>query len=73
MEVKVDKFNYVIEFWEPDNYELRTSFNTSGGTYVVKNGYIVCTNDSGGTIEVPFTYEDGSVKVDSVSAFDFNK
>ena len=72
-EVKVDKFNYVIEFWEPDNYELRTSFNTSGGTYVVKNGYIVCTNDSGGTIEVPFTYEDGNVKVDSVSAFDFNK
>ena len=72
-EVNVDKFKYVIEFWEPNNYELRTSFNTSGGTYVVKNGYIICTNDIGGTIEVPFTYEGGRVKVDSISAFDFKK
>lgn len=72
-EVNVDKFKYVIEFWEPNNYELRTSFNTSGGTYVVKNGYIICTNDIGGTIEVPFTYEGGRVKVDSISAFDFRK
>lgn len=71
--VNVDKFKYEIEFWEPNNYELRTSFNTSGGTYVVKNGYIICTNDIGGTIEVPFTYEGGRVKVDSISAFDFKK
>ncbi len=69
-EVSANSINYVIEFWEPNNYELRTSFNTSGGTYVVKNGYIVCTNDIGGVIEVPFTYENGTVKVDAIAAFD---
>ena len=43
------------------------------GTYVVKNGYIVCTNDIGGVIEVPYTYENGTVKIDSIAAFDFMK
>lgn len=72
-EVSANSITYVIEFWEPDNYEVRTSFSTSGGTYVVKNGYIVCTNDIGGVIEVPFTYENGTVKVDTIAAFDAMK
>lgn len=71
--VNVDHMKYEIEFWEPNNYELRTSFNTSGGTYVVKNGYVICTNDIGGVIEIPYTYENGKVKLDSISAFDFKK
>ena len=61
---------YQIEFWEPNNYELRTKISTSDGTYEVKNGYIICTNDIGGVIEIPFTYEDGSVDVDVTAGFD---
>lgn len=72
-DVNVNNMKYQIEFWEPNEYELRTSFNTSGGTYEVKNGYIICTNDIDGKIEIPFTYEDGEVKVDVISAFDFYK
>lgn len=71
--VSANSINYEIEFWEPDNYEVRTAISTSGGTYVVKNGYIVCTNDIGGVIEVPYTYENGTVKIDSIAAFDFMK
>lgn len=72
-DVNANNMKYQIEFWEPNEYELRTSFNTSGGTYEVKNGYIICTNDIDGKIEIPFTYENGEVKVDVISAFDFNK
>ena len=72
-DVNANNMKYQIEFWEPNEYELRTSFNTSGGTYEVKNGYIICTNDIDGKIEIPFTYEDGEVKVDVISAFDFYK
>ena len=72
-DVSANSMNYQIEFWEPNEYELRTSINTSGGTYEIKNGYIICTNDMDGKIEIPFTYEDGEVKVDVISAFDFNK
>ena len=72
-DVNTNSMTYQIEFWDPNNYELRTSFNTSGGTYEVKNGYIICTNDIGGTIEIPFTYEDGEVDVDVIAAFDFMK
>jgi len=72
-DVNVNSMKYQIEFWEPNEYELRTSFNTSGGTYEVRNGYIICTNDIDGKIEIPYTYEDGEVKVDVISAFDFNK
>lgn len=72
-DVNANNMKYQIEFWEPNEYELRTSFNTSGGTYEVKNGYIICTNDIDGKIEIPFTYENGSVKVDVISAFDFYK
>ncbi len=72
-DVNANNMKYQIEFWEPNEYELRTSFNTSGGTYEVKNGYIICTNDIDGKIEIPFTYENGEVKVDVISAFDFYK
>ena len=72
-DVSANSMNYQIEFWEPNEYELRTQINTSGGTYEVKNGYIICTNDMDGKIEIPYTYEDGAVDVDVISAFDFNK
>ena len=72
-DVNANNMKYQIEFWEPNEYELRTAISTSGGTYEVKNGYIICTNEIGGQIEIPFTYEDGEVKVDVISAFDFYK
>ena len=64
-EVKGIETEYVIVV--TDN-----STSWDNGTYVVKNGYIVCTNDIGGVIEVPYTYENGTVKIDSIAAFDFS-
>lgn len=72
-DVTAHDIKYTIEFWEPNEYELRTSFSTSDGTYEVKNGYIICTNDMDGKLEIPYTYEDGKVKVDVITAFDFFK
>ena len=70
-DVYANSIAYQIEFWDPNNYELRTAFSTSGGTYEVKNGYIICTNDIGGVIEIPFTYENGKVEVDVAAGFDY--
>lgn len=72
-DVNVDKLKYQIEFFAPNRYEIRTAISTAKGTYEVKNGYIICTNEIGGVTKIPFTYQNGVVKPDMVAAFDFNR
>jgi len=67
----VNYTKYELEFASKNKFEVRTSLGTKqSGTYVVKNGYIVCTYSSTGhVIEVPYTIEDGQIKMDIASAF----
>ncbi len=68
----VNYTKYELEFASKNKFEVRTSLGTKqSGTYVVKNGYIVCTYSSTGyVIEVPYTKEDGQIKLDIASTFD---
>lgn len=61
---------YELEFWEPNNFQLRTSLGTSSdGTYTVKNGYIFCTYPNGNTVEIPYTLENGDINLDTIAGF----
>lgn len=68
----VNYTSYEIEFWEPDNFEVRSGLGTSStGTYSVKNGYIVCTYpDTGNTVEIPYEMVNGEMNLDVVAGFD---
>lgn len=49
---------YELEFWAPNNFELRTPILTNSGTYEVRNGYIFLTYPTGGDV-VEIAYEFG--------------
>lgn len=68
----VNTIQYEVEFWEYNNFEVRTSLGTSRtGTYSVKNGYIFCTyTDNGSTIKIPYSIVNGDVEMDVSAAFD---
>ena len=67
----VNSTSYEVEFWAPNNFEVRTAFGSNQGTYSVKNGYIFCTYPSNGyTIEIPYTLSNGQIDLDIVDAFD---
>lgn len=72
--VTVDSLRFEIEFWAQNEFEVRSGLGANQGSYSVKNGYIECTYYNGaGTLLVPYTYENGVVDIDAISAFDFNK
>lgn len=67
----VNSTAYEVEFWAPNNFEVRTAFGSNQGTYSVKNGYIFCTYPSNGyTVEIPYTLSNGQIDLDIVDAFD---
>lgn len=58
---------YEIEFWDPNNFEVRTSLlpGGNGGTYEITNSYIMCTYSSNGTtIEIPYQLSNGDIELD---------
>lgn len=70
----VNNTTYEIEFYEPDEFEVRTSIGSANsGTYVVQNGFISCTysgNDY--TVEIPYEIVDGEIEMEVADAFDVN-
>lgn len=68
----VNSTTYEVEFWEDNNFEVRTSIGVANqGTYSVRNGYIFCTYSSNDkTIKIPYEIKDGEIDVDIVDAFD---
>lgn len=71
----VNNTSYEIEFYEPNKFELRTGVGVSnGGTYTIKNGYISCKYPSNNyVVEIPYTIEGGSIKLEVADAFDVNE
>lgn len=67
----VNNTAYEIEFWAPNNFEVRTAFGANSGTYTVKNGYVFCTYPSNGyTVEIPYVLNEGEIDLDTIAAFD---
>ncbi len=68
----VNSTKYEVEFWEDNNFEVRTSLGTANqGTYSVRNGYIFCTYSSNGTtIKIPYEIVNDDVEMDVTEAFD---
>ena len=67
----VNNTYYEIEFYAPDEFEVRTNFGSNSGTYSVRNGYIFCTYPSNdATVEIPYTFENGEITLDCANAFD---
>ncbi len=63
---------YEIEFYKKSKYELRTAYGTADGTYVIANGYLICTHNSNGYVaEIPWEFnEDGELILNPAAAFD---
>lgn len=70
----VNNTTYEIEFYEPDEFEVRTSIGSANsGNYVVQNRFISCTysgNDY--TVEIPYEIVDGEIEIEAADAFDVN-
>ncbi len=67
----VNSTYYELEFYDPNIFELRTSIGTTtGGTYVVRNGFISVTNDIGNTTDIPWSWKDGEVDLETTTAYD---
>lgn len=70
----VNNTAYQMEFFAPDTFELRTSFATTTGKYSVQKGYVTCVNDSNGhTTRVPYSFENGDIKLELADAYDVNE
>jgi len=66
--------SYHIEFFNPNKFELRALTITNGGTYEVKNGFLVCTYENGLQVEIPYTWKDNNdIDLDVIKAFDVNE
>lgn len=60
--------------FQGDNFTLKSTLGTNGGTYVIQKEYIVCTYDSTGySVEIPYTIEGDKVDLDTTTAFDPKK
>ena len=70
----VNNTYYEIEFYAPNRFEVRVrAYNiANGGTYEVRNGFVVVTYDSNGTsVEIPWYWgEDGTIRLNPTAAFD---
>lgn len=72
----VNSTTYEVEFYAPDEFELRTSLGISnGGTYTVQNGYIFLfyPGDKEPAVEIPYELTSGEIELDLTSAFDVNE
>ena len=59
-----------IEFFSPNEFEVRSNFGSNGGTYEVMNGYIYVTYSTNGrTYMIPYEIKDGDVELDCATAF----
>ena len=70
----VNSLSYEIHFYDDYTFKLITKYNTATGVFSVKNGYVFCTYpDTGYTIEVPYTVENGELgEFELADAFDVN-
>lgn len=65
-----NNISYRIEFFAPNNYSLSTMGQDTTGTYVVTNGFVVCTNDATGAVnELPYTLDGSEVELDPATGF----
>lgn len=59
-----------IEFSAPNNFEVRASFATNGGTYEITKGYIRVTYPTNNaTYDIPYEFVDGEINLDCATAF----
>ena len=69
----VNQITYAIEFWEPDNFELRVPKLgvANGGTYEVLNGYVRCNyDDSDKMVEIPWEWGSDDIDLKVTDGFD---
>lgn len=72
-EAYVNPISYRVTFTAPNNFSVATRFGENGGTYFVRNGYIVCTYESnGGTVEIPYEIKEQGAELDLGEAFRIN-
>lgn len=72
-EAYVNPMSYKVTFTAPNNFTVATRLGENGGTYSVRNGYIVCTYESnGGTVEIPYEIKEQGVEMDLGEAFRIN-
>lgn len=69
----VNSTSYQIEFFDPNKFELRALTISNGGTYEVKNGFVLCTYENGLQVHIPYTWEENDINLDVVKAFDVNE
>ncbi len=74
----VNSTTYSLTFSSPNKFILYANINGvtvggNGGKYEVKKGYVACTYDSNGTtVFIPYSFEDGEIKLETADAFDTN-
>ena len=72
-EAYVNPTSYRVEFTEPNNFVVKTSFGSNGGTYSVRNGYIFCTySTNNATIKIPYEIMEQGVSMDLGETFRSN-
>lgn len=71
----VNNFSYQIEFYDPNTYSLSSMGLQTTGTYSVKKGYVVLTNnDNGSVTECPYSFDEaGALKIELADGFDVNE
>lgn len=59
-----------IEFYDPNEFEVRSSFGANGGTYEITKGYIRVTYSTNNeTYNIPYEFADGEILLDCNAAF----
>lgn len=59
-----------IEFFAPNEFEVRSSFGANGGTYEITKGYIRVTYSTNNeTYNIPYEFVDGEISLDCNAAF----
>lgn len=59
-----------IEFYAPNEFEVRTSLGSNGGTYEITKGYIRVTySTNNATYNIPYEFVNGELNLDCATAF----
>lgn len=66
----VNSTSYQLEFFDPNQFELRALGMANGGTYEVLKGYVVLKYDNGNTVEIPYTWGADDIDLDVIEGFD---
>ena len=68
----VNNMVYKLEFFSPNKFELTALGNTNGGKYTVLNKYVSIkyTAGSKARIDIPYSFKDGEIDLDTTVAFD---